>query len=408
VAMRGTCVSLFSGAGGLDLGLEQAGWHIAYAADNDPLAVETLLANAGRSIGSGASTFESTFIERVDVRALDADAILARCGVGRGSVELLAGGPPCQSWSSAGHQLGFQDPRGRLFDDFVRIANGLDVRWLLLENVRGLLTARGLDGRPGSALNHVRQALFAAGFQTTVTLLNAADYGVAQRRVRLFMIGFRAGDPPSFPASTHSREPDLEGKLLPWVPMASALASVGKLAAHEIIRPTEKLGLQLGSLPVGTGLKSPGKAERTRPGGHWGYKQGAFLADTTLSARTVTANSQQDWIKDPEVGIRRLCPRECAAIQGFPPDWCFRGSVSAQYRLIGNAVPPPLARAIGHSLLEEAHASTTAATSAEALLPLPDRLLYHVRYTAREEASNGASRREGPRRRVTRLPRITV
>jgi hypothetical protein len=71
-------------------------------------------------------------------------------------------------------------------------------------------------------------------------------------------------------------------------------------------------------------------------------------------------------------------------------------------------VPPPLARAIGHSLLEEAHASTTAATSAEALLPLPDRLLYHVRYTAREEASNGASRREGPRRRVTRLPRITV
>jgi DNA (cytosine-5)-methyltransferase 1 len=398
-----TCVSLFSGAGGLDLGLEQAGWQTIYASDNDPLAVASLLANAGRLIvASGRTAFQSTLIECVDVRTLDADAILARSGVPRGGVELLAGGPPCQSWSSAGHQLGFDDPRGRLFEDFIRIAQALDARWLLLENVRGLLTARGADGRPGSALGHIRQALLQAGFQTTVTLLNAADYGVPQRRVRLFMIGFRAGDPPPFPTPTHSREPD--ASTLPWVSLGCALASVENLSEDEIMRPNGKLASELASLPVGTGLKSPGKVERTRPGGHWGYKQGAFVADTAVSARTVTANSQQDWVRDLKHGIRRLCPRECAVVQGFPLGWRFEGPISAQYRLIGNAVPPPLARAIGESLITHADAAPSLdAPDANGLLPLPERLLYHVRYTAREEASNGESRRDGPRRRVPRL-----
>ncbi|MES3110546.1 DNA cytosine methyltransferase [Sphingomonas aurantiaca] len=400
-------ISLFSGAGGLDLGLEMAGWRTAYASDNDPFAVNTLKANAGLLIGKGRRAFDGTFIEQADVTQLTADAIFQKSGLSRGSVQLLAGGPPCQSWSSAGHQMGFKDPRGRLFDDFVRIANGLDTRWLVLENVRGLLTARGPDGQPGSALSHIRQSLLNAGFQTTVALLNAADFGAPQRRVRLFMVGFRTGDTPIFPEPTHAKQP-VNG-LLPWVSLGRALDTVGELSPEEVIFPTGKLALDLVSVPAGSGVKSMGKAERTRPGGHWGYKQGAFVADLAQSGRTVTASAQQDWVRDPLRGLRRLCPRECAAIQTFPHDWTFDGNNQAKYRQIGNAVPPALAKAIGGSLLSQlSYEETIADTAVSDLLPLSPKLMYHVNYTAREEKSNGLSRKQAPIRRKSGLIGSTV
>lgn len=394
-------VSLFSGAGGLDLGLELAGWRTAYASDADPAAVATLRANVGLQIGKGHKAFNSAFIEQADIRSLDSREVLAKSGLLRGDVQLLAGGPPCQSWSSAGHQLGFDDPRGRLFEDFLRVADGLDARWLILENVRGLLTARGPDGQPGSALEHIRKNLLNAGYQTTVSLLNAADFGVPQRRVRLIIIGFRSGDVPVFPESTHAKKP-VPGRL-GWVPLKHALASVGALDDAEIVRPTGKMAAELANVAAGSGVKSPGKAERTRPGGHWGYKQGAFVADLDRSARTVTASTQQDWVRDPRLGLRRLCPRECAAIQSFPNEWKFIGSQVAQYRLVGNAVPPKLAEALGRSLLAQAVniADATKHDFCE-LLPLSDQLTYHVHYTAREEASNGASRRANPSRKLVK------
>lgn len=400
-------ISLFSGAGGLDLGLEMAGWRTAYASDNDTSAVQTLRANAGLRIGKGRHAFESAFIEQADITKLTAKAVLAKAGLTRG-IPLLAGGPPCQSWSSAGHQLGFEDPRGRLFDDFLRIANGLDARWLLLENVRGLLTARGPDGQPGSALQLIRRNLLNAGFQTTVALLNAADFGVPQRRVRLFMLGFRTGDPPPFPRPTHAK---VGSSLYPqWITLGQALEAVGEPLPEEVVLPTGKMAADLASVPPGSGVKSMGKAERTRPGGHWGYKQGAFVADPTRSARTVTAGQQQDWIRDPVYGLRRLSPRECAAIQSFPAAWRFEGNTQAKYRQIGNAVPPHLAQALGESMMSSVgHDTCDLPSSAfEALLPLPDRLAYHVRYTEREEASNGHSRRQSPPRRKVGVAKLQL
>jgi DNA (cytosine-5)-methyltransferase 1 len=394
-------ISLFSGAGGLDLGLERAGWRTAYASDNDAAAVATLRANVGYRLGKGRRAFEDAYIEQADIRLLEPSEILAKSSLLRGNVELLAGGPPCQSWSSAGLQLGFNDPRGRLFDEFLRVAKGLDARWLILENVRGLVTARGPDGRPGSALQHIRRNLLHAGYQTTVALLNAADFGVPQRRVRLIMIGFRQGDAPVFPDTTHAKQ-SVVGKLR-WLPLECAIGKSGGLDQSDIIRPTGKMAIDLADVPPGSGVKSPGKAERTRPGGHWGYKQGAFVAALDQSARTVTASTQQDWIRDPELGLRRLCPKECAAIQSFPPEWQFVGPQVAQYRLIGNAVPPLLAQALGRCLLSDIKIESRGAVSNfNALLPLPDRLAYHVDYTAREEASNGASRRASPARRSAR------
>ena len=145
--------------------------------------------------------------------------------------------------------------------------------------------------------------------------------------------------------------------------------------------------------------------ESTRPGGHWGYKQGAFLANLDRPGRTVTASAQQDWILDPQLGIRRLSPRECAAIQGFPADWTFAGRRADQYRLVGNAVPPRLAFRLGQSLLRHVDGTAEAVAQRQchsALQALPHRLQAAIHYTMREQAANGASRlAAGSKRRST-------
>jgi DNA (cytosine-5)-methyltransferase 1 len=177
--------------------------------------------------------------------------------------------------------------------------------------------------------------------------------------------------------------------------MRKQLLSARAIQDDEVILPNEKLAKQLCKLTPATGVKSPGKKESTRPGGHWGYKQGAFVADINLPARTITASAQQDWIVDPKHGIRRLCPRECAALQSFPADWKFVGNRAAQYRQIGNAVPPKLAEAIGGVLISQL--STSSARSPKIkpkeLLPLDGKLTAAIHYTKKEEARNGESRR---------------
>jgi len=396
-------ISIFSGAGGLDLGLEQAGWDCLYACDSDEAAVATLRANVGRRLQPDRTAFSGSLVEQADVASLSGARVLAQIGRRAGQVELLAGGPPCQSWSSAGLQRGFGDPRGQLMDHYIRLAKELGTRWLLLENVRGLLTARGPQGKPGEALASIRRRLLhEAGFQTHAALLNAADYGVPQRRVRLFLVGYRDGDAPTFPAPTHA-DPAKSRALAAWRRLGDCIGELPAPMPSEIVRPTGELALELSALAPGSGVRSPGKTETTRPGGHWGYKQGAFVADLARPARTVTANSQQDWIRDPQLGLRKLSIRECAALQSFPSDWVFVGSNADRRRLIGNAVPPGLARAIGSALLALPKNRTGASQHAPTEpLPLSADLAAAIRYTEREEARNGASRRLAPAKRRIR------
>jgi DNA (cytosine-5)-methyltransferase 1 len=400
-------ISLFSGAGGLDIGFELAGWDCLYASDIDKHSIETLRANQGLVV-QGRTMLKDTVIEQFDVRQVRGEDILKQIARKKGQVPLLVGGPPCQSWSSAGHQLGFDDPRGQLFKDYVRIAVETGVRWIIFENVRGLLTARGADGKPGSALEHIRTILFDAGFQTEVELLNAADFGVPQRRVRLVLIGYKVGDKPPFPAASHTRTSSDGGKAN-WISLGQLLSSIQPPAAEEIIRPNEALEAQLSKLAPGSGVKSPGKRETTRPGGHWGYKQGAFIADVLNAARTVTASAQQDWIKDAYLGLRRLSPRECAAIQTFPPEWKFSGKRADEYRQIGNAVPPLLAYQIATQL--RAHIGSAISSERKSkkhveLSPLKKKLISAVHYTIKEERRNGESRRDVAPRRISRLQLI--
>jgi DNA (cytosine-5)-methyltransferase 1 len=183
--------------------------------------------------------------------------------------------------------------------------------------------------------------------------------------------------------------------LTEWVSLGECLDRVAAPTQDEIIRPSGKMALELADLPPGTGAKSQGKREATRPGGHWGYKQGAFIADLLKPARTVTASSQQDWVRDPLLGLRRLCPRECAAIQSFPAEWEMVGNRQDQYRLIGNSVPPNLGQALGQSLAEALKRQGTyvPATRKAVLAPLPPELQSAITYTMKEERRNGASRR---------------
>ena len=388
-------ISLFSGAGGLDHGFERAGWKRLLASDIDKDAAATLRLNTKQA--------DQMSILEGDIREQNATDLLARAGgVSRGEITAIVGGPPCQSWSSAGHQLGMADDRGRLFFDFIKLANHLDPRFIVMENVRGLLTARGPDGKPGSALALIREDLRKEGWQTSVSVLNAADFGVPQRRVRLFIIAYRNGDNFRLPEPTHSKSPEV-GKRN-WVSMRKCLSSIRTLSDDEIIRPTGKLAADLVGIRPGSGVKSPGKAETTRPGGHWGYKQGAFVADMSLPARTVTASTAQDWIIDAQRGLRRLCPRECAAIQTFPSKWKWSGGRASIYRQIGNAVPPRLAEKIATALA--ASASTEVPRNklnrVVELEPLAPELQGAIKYTMKEEARNGSSRRSAPTLRAKR------
>ncbi len=394
-------ISLFSGAGGLDLGLEQAGWNCIYASDVDKASIETLRQNSTRE-NSRVKSKPSRTYEIADILTLEPTDLLNRLNLETGELPLLAGGPPCQAWSSAGSQKGFDDPRGQLAEAYINLAAELRPRLVLFENVRGLLTARGRDGIHGSALASLRDRFSTIGYHTTVQLLNSADFGVPQRRVRLFIIAYRDMLEPSFPLPTHSKATQSRTSLLgtqAWINLGSIVLDGTSIPEGELVIPTAAMKESLSEIPNGKGLKSPGKKETTRPGGHWGYKQGAFIADPKQPARTVTTSSQQDWIRDENIGLRRLTLRESAAIQGFPDHYKFSGSKTEKFKQVGNAVPPPLGKAMGLSLSihlerESNYPTRTSETlSKRSRSPtLPKSLQAAIDYSRRDHLRNGQSR----------------
>lgn len=388
-----TAVSLFSGAGGLDIGLERAGFRTVATAEADRDCNETLRSNQAARIpvprGDGRTYLQHARILEADIKDITAFDTRPEGSTGTWIPDLLVGGPPCQPFSSAGLMAALRDPRGMLFVHFVRLAQELSPRTILFENVRGLVTARGPFGQPGEALNIVKESFESLGYATTFALLNAADYGLPQRRVRMFMMATRCAELPRFPQPTHAKDPSADDELKPWVTLGDFLSGMRPPTPEEIQRPSQKLEEQLRDLPGGSGLKSPGKKEATRPGGHWGYKQGTFIADQTLPARTVTAAATQDWIRMEDGALRRLTLAEVAGLQAFPAEWQFMGSKASRIRQVGNAVPTLMGQLLGECLAS-ALRSTTVESPQSA--PLPDKFTAAIRYTEREHARNGASR----------------
>ena len=376
-----TVIDLFAGAGGLSQSLEASGWVSVAAVEIDRDAIETLRLN--RSRGS----LRRARLLHADIREVQRDDVRPPGAPPDWRPDLLAGGPPCQPFSSAGRLLGLADPRGRLFLEFVRLADSLKPRFILFENVAGLVTARSPDGKVGGVLARVQKEFEQIGYACRFELINAADFGAAQRRVRLYMVASCEEKIPEFPRPTHSRDGSLP--YAGWESLGGLLRSMPAPEQRDIVRPNSRRAVELAALAPGTGLRAGGIVEANRPSGHWGYRQDCFVADLKLPSRTIRAASTPDWLPLPD-GMRRLTWRECAALQGFPAEWQFAGNAVSRFRQIGNAVQGDVGRALGLALRRAARVVRPAEPVS---VEWPRTFHKRMRYTAMEETVNGAHRR---------------
>lgn len=362
------CISLFTGAYGLDLGLEQAGFHTVSVVEKDKDAVKTIALNRPH--------LQESAIPR-ELEKVSSQELLEEGGrvlnLGRallpGQIDLVTGGPPCQPFSTAGKRGSVMDPRGSLFMDFIRIVKEVQPRFFLMENVRGLLSAslrhrpinqRGkdypaleLDEMNGAALKVVLAEMKQLGYNVVYNLLEAADYGVPQNRSRVFFIGSRDGETATFPLAKYSKD----GKILPkWRTLKDALTDFVDIEPEFISYSENRLKF-LRLLAAGENWKNlPEELQKEAMGGAYnsgGGKVGFYrrLSWDKPSPTITTSPQQKATDMCHPVELRPLTVRESAKIQTFPDDWIFHGSISSKYKQIGNAVPVLLAKELGEYLI---------------------------------------------------------
>lgn len=386
-------VSIFTGAGGLDIGIERNDFHVVSALEKHPVYCETIHKNqaARVQIGNGRYYFQDTKIINDDI--VNVSSELLKCGLDE--IDCLIGGPPCQAFSSAGKQQSIFDQRGSLVYEYFRVLKELSPKVFLFENVRGLVTAKGKNAVPGEILQELLSLFCSLGYNCKVALLNSADFGSYQRRVRCFIIGSRIAAAPDFPIPTHSEHEELS--LIPelsrqkWRTLGEFLDKYADYNTSEWVYPSSNLAEQLKDIPMGKGMRSRGRVEATRPGGHWGYRQGTFIADLSKPARTVTGSSSQDWIRMDDGTLRRITIREAARLQGFPDEWDFCGNKADVYQQIGNAVPTVFGEALGKVLYEYLDGGYQLCDETNEIMLPPD-IEANIRYTIYDNIKNGAYR----------------
>lgn len=321
-----TSVDLFAGAGGLSLGLEMAGWDTKVASDFDPRACATYRNN-----------FPNTEVVEGDVRKIDWKPL-------RGKIDLVAGGPPCQPFSVAGNQKAANDMRDML-PEFVRAVEEIKPKMFLMENVAGLASVRHTP-----YLQEKIAILEALGYEVEYQVLNAAKFGVPQDRNRVIVIG-SARSNPIFPTATHGTKNRPFKSAREAIMQASADApnrAIVTYAKAPVLRPSPWAGMLVngGGRPINLDLPSqtiPASAGGNRT--HIVDENGVLLE---YHAHLMNGGTPKAGLVE---GVRRLTVRESASLQSFPENFQFSGLTSAQYRQIGNAVPPLLARAVGKALI---------------------------------------------------------
>jgi len=347
--MTNTHLSIFSGAGGLDIGLEMAGWNTLACIENNKDCQKTLQHNMPNStIYSDVTSFDIADFQWCKLRGIK-------------DLELISGGPPCQPFSTAGKRLGLNDDRGKLFFNYANIIKELNPKFFIMENVRGLLSAAVPNGKPGSVLNSVIYPTFhLMGYELAAGLLNARNYGVAQNRVRFIMVG--------------SRDHQLGSGGISWPNI---------LPIEQLIKPTTDSELklkdvltELNDIPeyISYSAKQSKIFKLVPPGGNWrsfddeDFKRqimgGAYQStggrvgfwrrlsyDTYSPTLTTSPIQKATGFCHPEE-VRPLSVQEYARIQGFPDYWSFSGTTTSKYRQIGNAVPIQLGQSIGKVLLD--------------------------------------------------------
>jgi DNA (cytosine-5)-methyltransferase 1 len=320
-------LSLFSGAGGLDIGFHDAGFRIAEAVEIDPRCVGALAHNAGNRKALGG-----TCVVGCDIREYQPHP--------NEGYEFVIGGPPCQSFSAAGRRAagvpGINDARGTLFEEFVRILKLVKPRGFLFENVYGITGANG-----GEAWQAIRKGFANAGFQISFRILDAADYGVPQHRERAIIVGLRNGA-FCFPRPTHGPD-SLTGR----PHFAAGVAVAG--APNEPAAPTVvngRYGHLLSEVPPGLNYSFfTEKMGHPRPVFAWRSKFSDFLykADPQQPIRTLKAQGGQytgpfHWDNRP------FSIAEFKRLQTFPDQYELLVGRQAAVKMIGNSVPPQFAR----------------------------------------------------------------
>jgi DNA (cytosine-5)-methyltransferase 1 len=353
-------MSFFSGALGLDLGLEAAGFEALSFNEVDKVFCQTIRLNR-----------PSVQLYDYDIRELTAKQLLKDHNLKKGELFAVVGGPPCQAFSTAGKRNSLNDDRGNVFLHFIDIIDGLQPKYAVIENVRGLLSAalkhrpheqRGegfaplsQDELPGGALKFIIQRLNKAGYRVSFTLYNTANFGVPQIRERVVIIASRDGDEVPFLQGTHSEEPQ-KGKKR-WRTVEDAIGSMKHVKAHTHVNFPEKRlkffkmlgpGQNWRSLPEKYKAAAMGKSLNAG-GGRTGFFR--RLAWDYPSPTLVTSPKMPATDLCHPVLDRPLSVEEYAAIQTFPKHYKFAGKVIDQYKQIGNAVPCEFGRAIGRHLL---------------------------------------------------------
>jgi DNA (cytosine-5)-methyltransferase 1 len=314
-------VSLFAGAGGMDLGFEKAGFNVVWANEYDSSIWETYEAN------------HNAPLDRRDVRQIRSTEIPDCDGI--------IGGPPCQSWSEAGALRGINDPRGQLFYEYIRILRDKQPKFFVAENVSGMLADIHRD-----AVKGIIEQFQDAGYDVYIKLLNAADYAVPQDRKRVFYIGFRRDlgvkfdfpKPYDFRLTLGDAIADLQESVLPAKANNKTNNGSCKVPNHEYM----------------TGGFSTIFMSRNRVRSwdeqSFTIQAGGRHAPIHPQAPKMLFVEQNKRIFAPgqEHLYRRMSVRECARVQTFPDSFVFKyENIADGYKMVGNAVPVNLARAIG-------------------------------------------------------------
>ena len=357
-------ISLFSGAMGLDIGLNRAGLHVAIGQDFEPACVETMRANGHNVIGG-------------DIREIDPQTLLDKASLNIGEPFLICGGPPCQPFSTAGKRLGINDPRGSLFMDFIRMINYIRPRFFVMENVKGIMSAplkhvptqsrdaSDPEQQLGTVLDVILAEFNKLGYKTVYGVLDAVNYGTPQFRERFVLIGSRDHENIFLPVPTHfqmHQNPEYR-----WRTVGDVITGL-EHDDKECATLSEDRKRYLRMIPEGGNWRNlPEDLIPLAMGGAYtsgGGKVGFFrrLAYNQPSPTVVTSPVQKATMMCHPTLDRPLSIKEYARIQQFPDNWIFVGTVAAKYRQIGNAVPVGLGEAIGRALIATADESAVVQT----------------------------------------------